>query len=702
MLSTDTTLQPFSAVQNCLTARPGSDMLAVLASGHQAVLLRQSDTAVTNLDSSSDSGSHAASRDGGSSGSGSLRAHAVMRLGFGANNGVCCAAWDASGIWLAVGTAQQLHLFHCGSSGGDVTPVGCTQLRFTPKDVAVSARAADGKVVLAAGGAVGLAVFEAEPQAETAGGSSVAQDWQLRRVCTLAGRLPVCAAAFGGKSDGGGDGGGAAASLAAACLDGSLFIWDLRDTQLSAVHSRLALQACAFGQRVTSLAFSPDGTALAVGAWGGLFAVFRRSTAPTAAGNLSGCAPPAAGSSDGTAGTAATLASSSISDSSGRGSQSATPAAGGSSDSRGLNGARSVDCTNAASSAAVGVSSSIAQMPAPNGSIPLEPSPSGDSRCCSTSQVPALNQAPPQPSPDSPSKRNGRRRKPVEWQVLQAPATPGTGAQWGLAAIAEGDPAPLRPEAAPPTLLAWVGRSGDGDDDDDGSGAGGGGRCGEQAAAAAGEIESWVVCRRGGPPVLCSTSSTSNDLEFEPLPGTPQASFSLQPHSSSMAAATTGAATAAVGPWAPAPMSVADWNAAAEPEDDTEAPESQAGGCIGIAAAGPASQRVWPAADAPSDMAPELPEQFAGLLRLGGVASPPQQDSDAAQQEVTTPAAWNAFVGAHARCRRTFPCPADAPQPALVRGLAVCGCRGSDGGLRRGVAWLDSAGVLSFLPLIPG
>lgn len=133
MLKTDTTLQPVPALQNCLAARPGTDTLAVLAGGHQAVLLQLSDAASATLDSGSDGGSHAASREGGSSASGSLRAHAVMRLGFGADNGVCCAAWDASGTWLAIGTAQQLHLFRSGSSGGDVTPVGCTQLRFTPK-----------------------------------------------------------------------------------------------------------------------------------------------------------------------------------------------------------------------------------------------------------------------------------------------------------------------------------------------------------------------------------------------------------------------------------------------------------------------------------------------------------------------------------------------------------------------------------------
>lgn len=70
-------------------------------------------------------------------------------------------------------------------------------------------------------------------QGAAAQGSATAQDWCLRRVCTLAGRLPVCAVAFSGSSQtDGSDAHGLASargtvSLACACLDGSLFVWNL-------------------------------------------------------------------------------------------------------------------------------------------------------------------------------------------------------------------------------------------------------------------------------------------------------------------------------------------------------------------------------------------------------------------------------------------------------------------------------------------
>lgn len=140
-------------------------------------------------------------------------------------------------------------------------------------------------VLLAVGGAVGLAVFEAKPEVRYASaacnesavlgpqwvltsdvlmsasgtnhfvashpqdgaaeGSAAARDWHLRRMCTLAGRLPVCTVAFGGsKAMQTGDASGLAAahgasSLACACLDGSLFVWDLNDGPLAETPLRL-------------------------------------------------------------------------------------------------------------------------------------------------------------------------------------------------------------------------------------------------------------------------------------------------------------------------------------------------------------------------------------------------------------------------------------------------------------------------------
>jgi hypothetical protein len=90
-------------------------------------------------------------------------------------------------------------------------------------------------------------------QDAAAEGSAAAQDWCLRRICTLAGRLPVCTVAFGGCTVAlGGDMHGLPASacgadsLACACLDGSLFVWDLSTAPPGSMQLRLqvTLTAC--------------------------------------------------------------------------------------------------------------------------------------------------------------------------------------------------------------------------------------------------------------------------------------------------------------------------------------------------------------------------------------------------------------------------------------------------------------------------
>lgn len=132
MLTLETGLQPVPSLSTCLSAQPGSSLLAVMASGHQVALLQLRVHASKASDAVDDG--TAASTDSDSSSSPSvLEAEAVLRLGFGAGNDVCCAAWDASGDWLAVGTTQQLHLFHRQAGSGNVVPMGSTQLRFTPK-----------------------------------------------------------------------------------------------------------------------------------------------------------------------------------------------------------------------------------------------------------------------------------------------------------------------------------------------------------------------------------------------------------------------------------------------------------------------------------------------------------------------------------------------------------------------------------------
>lgn len=138
MLTVETGLRPVQSLSTCLAAQPGSDLLAVTASGHQVALLR---LRVQNSKPSGavDDGTTASTASDSSTIRGALEAESVLRLGFGAGNQACCAAWDASGDWLAVGSAQQLHLFHCRANGGTVVPMGSTPLRFTPKVLAASA-----------------------------------------------------------------------------------------------------------------------------------------------------------------------------------------------------------------------------------------------------------------------------------------------------------------------------------------------------------------------------------------------------------------------------------------------------------------------------------------------------------------------------------------------------------------------------------
>ncbi len=135
-------LQPIPVLQNSLTARPGTDTVALLTR-HQAVLLQlqhsdsdnSSSNSTRNGTSNGASASDAASCPTAGTGGPALEPRTLMRLCFGSGDAICCAAWDAGGAWLAVGTTQQLHLYRAGD-GGDgaaVTPVGSMHLRFTPK-----------------------------------------------------------------------------------------------------------------------------------------------------------------------------------------------------------------------------------------------------------------------------------------------------------------------------------------------------------------------------------------------------------------------------------------------------------------------------------------------------------------------------------------------------------------------------------------
>jgi hypothetical protein len=136
MLTVDTGLHPVPSLSTCLVAQPGSGVLSVTASGHQMALMQMHVHASEASDTVDDGTAASADSDSGSPPK-RLEAKLVLRLGFGAGNPARCAAWDVGGDWLAVGTAQQLHLFHCRAGSGNIVPVGSAQLRFTPKVCAI-------------------------------------------------------------------------------------------------------------------------------------------------------------------------------------------------------------------------------------------------------------------------------------------------------------------------------------------------------------------------------------------------------------------------------------------------------------------------------------------------------------------------------------------------------------------------------------
>jgi hypothetical protein len=129
-----TGLQPAPLLRNCIAAQPGSSLLAIILSGHQVALAQMMEGHdVPPVSERSGTAAVARSDNDAYSLPGSLRAVILLRLAFGARNHVCCAAWDASGSWLAVGSVQQLHLFQYHADRRDLVPMGSTQLRFTPK-----------------------------------------------------------------------------------------------------------------------------------------------------------------------------------------------------------------------------------------------------------------------------------------------------------------------------------------------------------------------------------------------------------------------------------------------------------------------------------------------------------------------------------------------------------------------------------------
>ena len=115
-------------------------------------------------------------------------------------------------------------------------------------------------MVAALAGAAGVVVYSVKKHAAS---SSSQPAWHISQQLRLCHMWPACAVAM--TADGG--------TLAAAALGGQLFVWDL---QQGVVAPQLELRVQVQSERVTGMAFSPDGTCLAAVAWGGSTYLYSR------------------------------------------------------------------------------------------------------------------------------------------------------------------------------------------------------------------------------------------------------------------------------------------------------------------------------------------------------------------------------------------------------------------------------------------
>lgn len=286
------------------------------------------------------------------------------------------------------------------------------------------------------------------------------------------------------------------------------------------------------------------------------------------------------------------------------------------------------------------------------------------------------------------------------------------GEVWGLAATAESSAVPLRPEAAPPALLAWA------DSANSTCGADSSGRSTAHGTASFEMLGSLIVSCHGGPHTLYRASrvagvralvpacqqrlpsprarlqtrnsallctevlSASQELVLEPLPGPSAATFA-QP-------STRAAGTVLVSGPSPAqarPSALADRTAAAAAAKDPTAHRRQA-----AAAPDWASLRTWPHVSA-AEPANSLSQTCESAAQAPAAGAPRHTDPP---QGAPGDLAWSAGSSGHLR---SFPCYADVPQHALIQGMAAVNCYSAAGGSRPSVALFDSAGRVSVVPV---
>ncbi|BDA47554.1 hypothetical protein COCOBI_10-4020 [Coccomyxa sp. Obi] len=216
---------PTASLHNCLSLRPGSTWLALQCDAAMLVVL---DLGKSNDEMPSE----------------------VQRLAWNKGGDLMAMAWTEDGRFLVTahaGDLGALSVFQVDSENRLTQVLHCPVF-FWPKDLCVSMSGDESsQLIIAVGGSPGVVLYKACID-EGSG------RWKLQQAGRLCHLWPVCAVMYGPGGR----------HLAAAGLGGQLCIWDL-----NAGDARLELQVQVPAERVTSLAFSACGQALAVACWGG-------------------------------------------------------------------------------------------------------------------------------------------------------------------------------------------------------------------------------------------------------------------------------------------------------------------------------------------------------------------------------------------------------------------------------------------------
>ncbi|CAL8472007.1 g11549 [Coccomyxa elongata] len=245
---------PTASLHNCLSWRPGSTWLALQCDAAMLVVL---DIGEPDDEMPAE----------------------VQRLAWNKGGGLMAVAWTDDGRFLVTAHAGELGALSVFQVESDrLTQMLHCPMFFWPKDLCVSmCRDDTSQLIIAVGGSPGVVLYKTS--IDEGNGR-----WKLQQVGRLCHLWPVCAVEYG-------QGG---RYLAAAGLGGQLCIWDM-----TAADARLELQVQVPAERVTRMAFSACGHALAVACWGGaVFLYLQQDGAldPALFGNPTAASEPGGGS----------------------------------------------------------------------------------------------------------------------------------------------------------------------------------------------------------------------------------------------------------------------------------------------------------------------------------------------------------------------------------------------------------------------